>query len=42
MEISRLHARVDDADRRLVEVPREIAAAKIAALAEYQSSTEFR
>ena len=41
MEISRLHARVDDAERRLVEVPREIAAAKTAALVEYQSLAEF-
>ena len=42
MEISRLHARVDDAERRLAEVPREISVAKTAALAEYQSSAEFR
>ena len=42
MEISQLHAWVDDAERRLAEVPREIAAAKTATLAEYQSSTEFR
>ena len=42
MEISRLHARVDDAERRLVEVPREIVAAKTTALADYQSSAEFR
>ena len=42
MEISRLHARADDAERRLVEVPKEIVAAKTTALAEYQSSAEFR
>ena len=35
IEISRLHARADDAEMRLVEVPREIAAAKTAALADY-------
>ena len=34
MEISRLHAWADDAEMRLVEVPKEIAAAKTAALAE--------
>ena len=42
MEISRLHARVDDAERRLAEVPRQITAAKIVALSEYQSSAEFK
>ena len=42
MEISRLHARVDYVERRLAEVPKEIAAAKTAALAEHQSSAEFR
>ena len=42
MEISQLHARANDAEMRLAEVPKEIDAAKTAALAEYQSSTEFR
>ena len=42
MEISWLHAQVDDAERRLAEFPREIAASKTTALAEYKSSTEFR
>ena len=42
MEISRLHARADDAEKRLAEVPKEIVAAKTAALVEYQSSAEFR
>ena len=42
MEISRWQARVDDAERRLAEVPREIVAAKTTALAKYQSSAEFR
>ena len=40
-EISWLQARVDDAERKLVGVPKEIAVAKTAALAEYQSSAEF-
>ena len=35
MEISKLHARADDTEMRLAEVPKEIAAAKTAALAEY-------
>ena len=42
MEISQLHARADEAERRLAEVPREIAATKTAALAQYQSSAKFR
>ena len=42
MEISRLYAGAADAKMRLVEVPREIAAAKTTSLAEYQSSAEFR
>ena len=42
MEISWLHARADDTERRLAEVPREIAAAKTVALADYQSLTEFK
>ena len=41
MEISRLQALVDDAKRKLAGVPEEIAAARTAALAKYQSSTEF-
>ena len=41
MEILRLQARVDDAERKLAEVPEEIAAARTAALVEYQSSAEF-
>ena len=41
MEISRLQARADNAKRKLVGVPEEIATAKTAALAEYQSSAEF-
>ena len=42
MEISQLHARVDDAEKRLAEVPREIVVAKTATLVEYQSSAKFR
>ena len=42
MEISQLHARANDVEKRLAEVPREIAATKTTALAEYQSSAEFR
>ena len=41
MEISQLQARVDDAERKLAGVPEEIVGARTAALAEYQSSTEF-
>ena len=41
MEVSRLQARADDAERKLAEVPEEIAAAKTAALAKYQSLAEF-
>ena len=41
MEISRLQARVDDAERKLAGVPEEIIAARTAAMAEYQSSAEF-
>ena len=37
IEISRLHARADDAERRLAKVPREIVAAKTTTLAKYQS-----
>ena len=42
MEISRLQARADDAERKLAGVPEEIVAAKTAALARYQSSAEFK
>ena len=35
MEISRLTARVEDAKKKLAEVPKEIDAAKSAALVEY-------
>ena len=42
MEISQLQARAEDAERKLVGVPEEIAAAKIAALAEDQSLAEFQ
>ena len=41
MEVSRLQARVEDAERKLVGVPEEITIAKITVLAQYQSSTEF-
>ena len=41
MEISQLTARAKDTERKLVEVPKEIDTAKSAALAKYQSSTEF-
>ena len=41
MKISQLQARADDAERKLAGVPEEIAVAKTAALAEYQSSAEF-
>ena len=41
MEVSQLQARVEDAERKLAGVPEEITIAKIAVLAEYQSSTEF-
>ena len=40
-EISRLQARVDDAERKLVVVSKEIATSRTAALAEYQSLAEF-
>ena len=42
MEISRLQARVDDAERKLGGVPEEIVAGRTVALAAYQSSTEFK
>ena len=40
-EVSRLQAQADDAERKLAGVPEEIATAKTAALAKYQSSAEF-
>ena len=42
MEISQLQAQAEDAERKLAGVPKEIAAAKTATLAEYQSSAEFQ
>ena len=42
IEISQLQARAEDAERKLVGVPEEITTAKIAALAECQSSAEFQ
>ena len=42
MEISQLQTWANDAERKLVGVPEEIAASKTAALAEYQSSAEFK
>ena len=42
MEISRLQAWVDDAERKLAGVTEEIIAAKTAALAEYHSLAEFK
>ena len=41
MEVSRLQARAEDANRKVAGVPGEIAASKTAALSEYQSSAEF-
>ena len=41
MEILRLTARAEGEERKLAEVPQEIAAAKTAALVEYQSSAEL-
>ena len=41
IEISRLQARADNVKRKLAGVPKEIGAAKTAALAEYQSSAKF-
>ena len=41
MESSRLQARVANTERKLAEVPEEIVATRTAALAEYQSLTEF-
>ena len=41
MEISKLQARAEDAKRKLVGVPEEVAAAKTVTLAKYQSSAKF-
>ena len=41
MEVSQLHAGAEDAERKVAGVHGEIAAAKTAALSEYQSSTKF-
>ena len=42
IENSQLQARAEDAERKLAGVPKEIAAAKTAALAKYHSSAEFQ
>ena len=42
IEISQFQARAEDVERKLVEVPEEIATAKTVALAEYQSSAKFQ
>ena len=42
MEISLLQAWAEDAERKLAGILEELAAAKTAALAEYQSSAEFQ
>ena len=39
--MSRLTARAEDTERKLAEVPKEIAKSKFTALAEYQSPAEF-
>ena len=36
-----MQARVDDAEKKLAGVPKEIVVARTTALAEYQSSAEF-
>ena len=41
MEISWLQAQVDDAERKLARVLKKIVVSRTAALAEYQSLTEF-
>ena len=41
MEVSQLQARAENVEKKLAGVPEEIAVAKIAALAKYQSSAEF-
>ena len=42
MEVSRLQAQTEDAERKVARVPEEIVAGKTAALSEYQSSAEFK
>ena len=42
VEISKLQARAEDTKKMLAGVPEEVVAAKTAALAEYQFSTEFQ
>ena len=42
MEISQLQAWAEDAERKLAEVPKEIVAAKTAALVEYQCSADVQ
>ena len=41
MEVSRLQARAEDAERRTVGVSREIVVARTVALPEYKPSAEF-
>ena len=41
MEFSQLQARAKDTERKVVGVPKEVAAAKTVALSEYQSSAEL-
>ena len=41
MEVSRLQARAEDAERKVAGVTKEIAATKTTALSEYQSSAKF-
>ena len=41
MEVSRLQARAEDAERKAVKATEEVATTKIVAFSEYQSSAEF-
>ena len=41
MEVSRLQAQAEDAERKVVEAIEEVIAAKTVALSEYQSSAKF-
>ena len=41
MVVSRLQARAEDTERKMVEVAEEVATAKAVALSKYQSSVEF-
>ena len=41
MEVSRLQARAEDAERKAVEAAEEVVAAKTMALSEYQPSAKF-